>query len=185
LITCNFYRAPAAPSTDATLSDIKVDGTAISGFSASTNTYSVELPYGTTTVPTVNATATDANAEVEITPATALPGATTILVTAEDGTTTLTYTVNFTIAAPHTDAKLSDLLLNDESISGFRADSLNYSYELPFGTTVVPVISAVKSDATATMVITQAANVTDTAKVKVTAQDGTTKLVYYHCFLGC
>ena len=56
------------------------------------------MPSGTTTVPTVTATATDANASVVITDATALPGSTSVTVTAEDGTTEQVYTINFTVA---------------------------------------------------------------------------------------
>lgn len=85
-------------SNDATLSALKVNGASIQGFSANTYTYNVTLPAGTTTVPTVTATAHDANAATPvITNATSLPGTTTIQVTAEDGTTTLTYTINFTV----------------------------------------------------------------------------------------
>ncbi len=87
---------PAA--TDASLSDIMVDGESIADFSADVMSYTVELPQSTTVVPTVTATATDANATVEVTNAADLPGTTTIDVTAEDGTTTMTYSVEFTLA---------------------------------------------------------------------------------------
>ena len=86
-----------APNTDASLSDLKVGGTTVTGFATDVYTYNMELPSGTTTTPEVTATATDANAGVNVTPATAVPGATTVVVTAEDGTTQLTYTINFTL----------------------------------------------------------------------------------------
>ena len=89
------YPAGPAAVDDATLKAVTIDGEAISV----SDVMSVELPYGTTTVPTVAATATSDKASVVITPATTLPGATTIEVTAEDGTTKKTYTVNFTIGA--------------------------------------------------------------------------------------
>jgi hypothetical protein len=60
----------------------------------------VNLVEGTTVVPTVSATATDANANINITAATSIPGTTTIVVTAEDGTTTKTYNVSFAITIP-------------------------------------------------------------------------------------
>ncbi len=82
-------------SDDATLSEIKIDNVAISFFSASTLTYEWTLAPGTTTVPTVEATATDSEADVVITQASIVPGTASILVTAEDGTTTKTYTVSF------------------------------------------------------------------------------------------
>ncbi len=91
-------------SSDATLSDLTVDGTTIESFAAETLTYNVELAAGTTEVPTIIATATDDRANAVVTPAESLSGATTILVTAEDGTTTKTYTIKFTVANVDQDA---------------------------------------------------------------------------------
>ncbi|MEN8157316.1 MAG: DUF5017 domain-containing protein [Bacteroidota bacterium] len=90
-------------STDAALSDLQVDGATVSGFSPALLSYVVTLPQGTTVVPTVTATTADANATLDITPATDLAGdeaarTTTLLVTAEDGTTTKTYVVVFQLA---------------------------------------------------------------------------------------
>ena len=80
---------------DATLSDLTVNGTTITGFSSSTYTYDVELPSGTTDVPTVGATLNDANASMVVTPAADVTGTATVVVTAEDGSTKLTYEVIF------------------------------------------------------------------------------------------
>jgi hypothetical protein len=70
------------------LSDLKVSGTTISGFSSGTLSYTYEVQVGTTTVPPVTATASASGATIAITPAVAIPGQTTVLVTAIDGTTT-------------------------------------------------------------------------------------------------
>ena len=70
-------------------------------FTDETLEYNVELPAGTTEVPTVTATATDSNVTVDITQATGLDGTNnvaTVTVTAEDGSTTKTYTITFTVA---------------------------------------------------------------------------------------
>lgn len=87
-----------ALSDDATLSDLTVSGSTVDGFDAATLTYNVELPYGTSEVPTVGYTLNDDNADAAQSDATSLPGATTVVVTAEDGSTMKTYTINFTIA---------------------------------------------------------------------------------------
>lgn len=85
-------------SNDATLSNLTVDGTTITGFEATTTLYTFELDAGTTDVPTVAATANSGAATVtSITDATSLPGTTAVLVTAEDGST-LTYQIYFTVA---------------------------------------------------------------------------------------
>jgi tRNA threonylcarbamoyladenosine modification (KEOPS) complex Pcc1 subunit len=89
-----------ALNDDATLSDLTVDGTTITGFDPATLSYSKVLIYGTTDIPEVLATLTDADASMVITQATNVNGTeeertATILVTAEDGTTTKTYKVIF------------------------------------------------------------------------------------------
>lgn len=86
----------AGPSTDATLSALTYGGTSVPNFSADKLDYEVELPADYIGVPSVVATATDEAANVNITQATTIPGKATIVVTAEDGTTTKTYTVIFT-----------------------------------------------------------------------------------------
>jgi hypothetical protein len=86
------------PLTDATLSDLTVNGATVAGFSSSTSDYNVELPQGTTVVPTVVATTAQASpASAAVSDAASLPGTTSILVTAQDGTTTNTYNINFTV----------------------------------------------------------------------------------------
>lgn len=88
---------PAPASTDATLSALTYDGTSVPDFSAATTSYEVELPADYVGgAPSVQVTTSDANATTNITQATTLPGVATIVVTAEDGTTTKTYTVTFT-----------------------------------------------------------------------------------------
>ena len=95
-----FWKEPTATGTDASLSDLAVDGATISGFGASTS-YSVPLVEGTTTIPQITAaTTTDTSASAVITQATAIPGDATVVVTAADGTTTKTYTVSFFIGMP-------------------------------------------------------------------------------------
>jgi hypothetical protein len=92
------YSGVTPPGSDATLSDLKIDGTTVDGFDPDILSYDMELPAGTTEVPTVTAAVYDENATAEITPAESLPSTTTVLVTAEDGITTETYSVNFTVA---------------------------------------------------------------------------------------
>ena len=86
-------------NTNATLSDLQVKGVTVASFDPATDTYNVLLPSASKSAPMVTATAFDANATMVIADASALPGATTVEVTAQDGITKLTYTVNFTVAA--------------------------------------------------------------------------------------
>jgi hypothetical protein len=86
-------------SSDATLSNLSVsDGTLSPTFAAGILSYTDTLSTGSTNVPTITATTNDANATDTITNASALSGTSTILVTAQDGTTTETYTIDFTVS---------------------------------------------------------------------------------------
>ncbi|MDP8268483.1 MAG: T9SS type A sorting domain-containing protein [Candidatus Tenebribacter davisii] len=95
-----YFYSSSAPGTDATLSDLQVDGTTVAGFSPAVLNYDVELPEGTSVVPAVTAATTDPAASHVVNDAASLPGTTTVTVTAEDGTTTLTYSVNFSVEEP-------------------------------------------------------------------------------------
>ena len=101
-LAVTYSAGPPPASTDATLSALTYNGTSVPNFDPNTTTYDVELPTGTTAVPTVAATKNDSKAsDPVISAATSLPGATTVTVTAEDGTTTKTYTINFSVASAY------------------------------------------------------------------------------------
>lgn len=85
------------PAIDATLSDLTIDGITVSGFGPSTLDYNIELPIGTTVVPTVVATTSQTTASAVVMDTPSVPGITTILVTAQNGTDTNTYTITFTV----------------------------------------------------------------------------------------
>lgn len=96
-----FSKEPTVAGADATLSDLAIDGTSLSGFSGAATNYSVPLTDGTTNIPQITlATPTDGNANVVITQATSIPGDATVVVTAADGTTSKTYTFSFYIGKP-------------------------------------------------------------------------------------
>ncbi len=95
-------KLPAAKD-DATLSMISVDGENLTDFSLSTYSYNVLLFWGTSEIPVVEAVTNSEKANADIQQATNLYGAeaertATIVVTAEDGTTQLTYQVLFTVS---------------------------------------------------------------------------------------
>jgi len=92
-----FYKENGEVGTDATLSDLQVDGTTVAGFSPSVLNYSVVLPEGTTVVPTVTSTTNDPDASAVVTPADAIPGTTSVLVTSANTEVERTYTVAFSI----------------------------------------------------------------------------------------
>ena len=94
-VSLNYAGTFTYAADDISLSALTQDGTTIAGFTKSGSTYDISLAQGTTVVPTIVATANNPNATAAITVATSIPGTTTILVTAEDGTTTNTVSINF------------------------------------------------------------------------------------------
>ncbi|MFT3794886.1 hypothetical protein [Flavobacterium sp.] len=97
-----FWKTAAAPGSDASLSDLKVNGNTLPGFNSSVTQYNYELIVGTTAVPQItSATTADAGATVTtITQASAIPGTATVLVTSQNGNVTKTYTINFMATIP-------------------------------------------------------------------------------------
>jgi len=165
-------------SNNADLSSLKVNGISVSNFSAKTAAYTVELPFGTTAIPAAVAIAAEVSANVQITSPASLPGQATFLVTAQDGTTTKTYTINYTLAAPKTDAALSNLKVSETTVVGFAPATLEYTISYPYGTTTIPTVAYTLNDATASASITNALSMPGFTTVIVTAQDGTTKQIY-------
>lgn len=85
----------AVYNTEAHLSSIEVDGSAIAGFDPNTFNYDYTMPSGTSIVPDVAGIPVDPNATVIVVPAYLLPGTTTIDVFGEDLVSHQTYFVNF------------------------------------------------------------------------------------------
>lgn len=126
-------------SSNARLSDIKVNGQTISGFNPYLTNYQVSLPYGTTSAPIVEATPQDGSATVQITQPQSTTGSATILVTAGDGTT-ITYNLTFSVAAL-TDVTLRNIFIDGAPLAGFTPSKSNYTVSLPLGTTAAPEVT--------------------------------------------
>ena len=161
-------------SNNARLSDIKVNGETISGFNAYLTTYDVALPYGTTAVPVVSASTQDGTASMQITQPTSVNGTSTIFVTAGDGTTTLTYTLHFSVAAL-TDVTLKNIFVDGNPLTGFQPSKSNYTVSLPLGTTAAPTITWESAYPAGTQTIQLLGNTLEGgAQIQVSLPGGTT-----------
>lgn len=90
------------PSSNASLSDLKIGGNTISGFTAGQYAYNLVLPYGTKpgdVVAKICATPADTKATVTVTQAEHFPGDAVVTVTAEDTQTVYNYTVHLSTVA--------------------------------------------------------------------------------------
>ena len=159
----------SAASNNARLADIQVNGTNITGFNAYLNTYNVVLPYGTSQVPVVSATAQDNGATVTITQPTSTTGTATINVTAADGTTTNTYTLQFSVAQL-SDNTLQAIYLDGQLLPGFTPTKNNYTVSLPLGTNEAPIITWQSAYADGAQTITLTKNsLSEGAQITVSA----------------
>ena len=189
----------AAASTDARLSGLTLSDVDFGTFSSGTESYTASV---TDTVPLTTVTPTlndsEANFVIKLDGVIDSDGAIplglgqnviTIEVTAEDDTTTKTYTVTVTRALPpSTDATLKALTLSDVNIGAFSSGTTSYTASVANGvthTTVTPTLNdseaiyVVKlggmTDADGTVSLTVGSNV---ITVEVTAEDGSTKRTY-------
>lgn len=96
-----------------------------------------------------------------------------------DGSNGLFYEIAF-VATPAAkdNATLSAITINGEKLEGFAPETTEYNVELPFGTTVVPVVAATPTSSKATVSVTQATAVNGKATIHVVAEDGTTTKDY-------
>jgi hypothetical protein len=176
------------PDTNSFLSNLSVNGSAVDSFVPGIFEYVVTLPFGSTTVPAVGFTTAGSKATSDVTNASNINGpvserTTTVIVTAEDGITTSTYTIAFSVYVPGTNAFLMNLSVNCVTIEGFDPDTFEYSIVLPFGTTKIPALTYTLSDAKATAIVTCAKNLNGTeeeriSNIVITAEDGTTRIIY-------
>ena len=189
-------------STDATLSALTLSGINFGAFSSATTSYTASVANSvsqTTVTPTVNDSGatyviklggvTDADGVVSLSVGS---NVITIEVTAEDDTTTRTYTVTVTrlvsLQQKSTDATLSGLTLSEINIGTFASGTTSYTASVANGvteTTVTPTVN----DSGATYVI-KLGGVTDADSVvslsvgsnvitiKVTAEDDETTQTY-------
>lgn len=127
-----------AASSNAKLAGIQVNGTAISGFSATKTAYAVELPYGTTEAPVVTVDKQEEKQTVAITQATSPTGSATIVVTAANGKDKMTYTLNFSIGKL-ADNTLAGIKINGKDIPGFSPSQTIYKVSQPVGTSSITV----------------------------------------------
>ena len=130
-----------APSSNASLAEVTVNGETYAAFRPGQTNYNVELPYGTTAAPVIGYTAAEDGQVVTVTQATSPTGTATIHVTAPDGVSTMTYTLSFFVGQLK-DVTLQDIKVNGKPIIGFTPSQAVYKVSLPVGTpslTVEPV----------------------------------------------
>lgn len=154
-------------------------------FAEGTITYSATLQAGTTAV-TPSVTKIDPSAtvsgldEVDLTSGT---GSSTIVVTARDGSTQKTYTVNYTVEEGLSDDATLQALSIDAGVLLGKFDSGTFTYEalIPAGVSSVNITAVTTNGSASISSGDGAVNVSSgntSTEVVVLAQDGTTSITY-------
>lgn len=178
----------ASLSNDVTLKNILLNGVEFKDFeralnnklefSPMKNQYDINLPSGTTVLPEVSATMQMDGQKVNI----RRDGLNIYLdVTAKDGINTNTYALNFAVPLS-SNANLSMIFCDGDSIDGFTPDYYYYLVTLPVGVHTLPEIVAQKgqnNQVVAELVIEADKN---RATIRVTAEDGRTTSTYVVVF---
>ena len=167
-------------SNDAQLANILLNGKELDDFErllnpdivfdGGNNNYEITLPAGTTVLPEVSAKLKMDGQTVDI-----IQKADSVLlnVFAVDGTPN-TYTLKFTVPLS-TNANLSMIFLNGDSLKGFDPSYYFYQVDLPVGTHVLPSVAAQKSEAVQTILPIVVDSAKMQATIKIQAEDPTTR----------
>ena len=163
-------------SSNADLSAIYVNYELIEGFTPNDTEYNYVLPYGSTELPEVTYDMSETWQVVTV-EENGVNGDYKINVLAEDGKSSKTYIIHFSVAKSN-NALLSSILVNEEEIPNFDAEVFEYTYSLPYGETQTPVVDYVKAVETQVVTIKESTSIADATTITVVAEDGETTNVY-------
>ena len=163
-------------SSNADLSAIYVNYELIEGFTPAVTEYNYVLPYGSTELPEVTYDMAETWQVVTV-EENGVNGDYKINVLAEDGKSSKTYIIHFSVAKSN-NALLSSILVNEEEIPNFDAEVFEYTYSLPYGETQTPVVDYVKAVETQVVTIKESTSIADATTITVVAEDGETTNVY-------
>ena len=164
-------------SSNADLAGLYVDYKLIEGFDPAITEYSYILPYGTTEMPVVEYEAGDMWQTFDVLEEGSINGDYVVRVNAEDGETTKSYTIHFSVAKSN-NALLASILVGEDVIPNFDAEVFEYTYYLPYGETAIPAVSYVKAMESQVVTQVNATSVNEATTITVVAEDGETTNVY-------
>ena len=144
----------------------------IPNFTPNQFTYYVNLPIGTTALPSITYEKGEPSQTVTIKDG-GLNGVTEVIVKAGDGTQSKYKIVVNT--AKSTISTLKMIYLDGQPLEGFDANQTSYSHSLPIGTTTLPIITVDKGDEYQTVSVRDE-GINGTARITVSAQDGSTTI---------
>lgn len=160
-----------------TLAGIRINGVDLPDFSPDKTEYTCSLPIGTTEMPTIEPIKGDEYQSVTILPG-GLNGTTRITVAAGNGNTTV-YQITFSVQQA-TNATLKMIYIDGVELEGFDKDQLEYTVNLPQGTTKQPVVTYTQNDEYQTVTVRSGSSVEDDYKITVRPQTGASRTYVIH-----
>lgn len=160
-----------------TLAGIRINGTDLPDFSPNKTEYAYSLSIGTTEMPTIEPIKGDEYQTVNIVEG-GLNGTTRITVAAGNGNTTV-YQITFSVQQA-TNATLKMIYIDGVELEGFDKDQLEYTVNLPQGTTKQPVVTYTQNDEYQTVTVRSGSNVEDDYKITVRPQTGASRTYIIH-----
>lgn len=162
---------------------VEADGRALPDFNKDVYNYTIELPEDATDA-SVPANIVGkrsgrklSGSEISITNPRKLGEPIIIVVTAEDKSSTSTYTLTY-IRKKSVNAQPKAILVNGTPINGFSGSLTTYDVALPYGTSGEPVITIEKGQDAQTYTVQTCANFPCAATVTVTAEDTSVSKTY-------
>ncbi len=162
---------------------VEADGRALPDFNKDVYNYTIELPEDATDA-SVPANIVGkrsgrklSGSEISITNPRKLGEPITIVVKAEDNSSTSTYTLTY-IRKKSVNAQPKAILVNGTPINGFSGSLTTYDVALPYGTSGEPVITIEKGQDAQTYTVQTCANFPCAATVTVTAEDTSVSKTY-------
>ena len=158
-------------SSYALLKSLQMGDNLITDFAPDRTTYYVNLPIGTTELPTITYEKGEPTQQVLVEEG-GLNGVSKVLVTAGNGINSTEYKIVVSTALSEI-SSLNMIYIGGEALADFAPEKTSYSYTLPIGTTLLPAITVDKGDEYQTVnIITGGIN--GTTRITVTAQNGNT-----------
>ncbi|MDR1592492.1 MAG: hypothetical protein LBS16_06385 [Prevotellaceae bacterium] len=172
-------------STNAHPAFITLDDEPLDDFNGYVTSYNVNFPAETTQCPEIRVIPSESTQKWSITtPCTGMPGSAVVTVIAEDTLVRKSYTINYFIEvstdSATTSTRLTDILIDNISLSDFEPDRRVYKITYPIGTQVssLPVAAQFRVDAAAEQTVDIIQADEQTVVIYVTAADGQTMSAY-------
>lgn len=160
-----------------TLKGIRIGGVDLAGFSPDKTDYTYTLPIGTTELPNIEPVKNDEYQTVNIITG-GVNGTTRITVMAGNGSTTI-YQITFSVSQA-SDATLQMIYIDGKPLEGYDKEQLEYTINLPQGTTRQPVVTYTPNDEYQTITVRQGSKVEDDYKITVRPQTGASRTYILH-----